>query len=123
MTTQQHTSTAPTRNEYVGKHRPPSGSSWAPSPEYGDAPTVTAGVGLSLGIEPHLTLVDLTGGMVRVPLTPEDVEHIFVAVDVHRACAEARRAEVEAAESAAIEAYLEREDRFFRTHPRTEAVA
>ncbi|NUO59025.1 MAG: hypothetical protein HOV78_20380 [Hamadaea sp.] len=93
MTTQQQTST--TAPAYVGKHRP-TVPSWKPSPEYGEVPEISAGVGLTLlGNAPHLTLVDLTGGMVRIPLTPEDVEHIVAKVTDHRAELEVRYAEQE----------------------------
>jgi hypothetical protein len=130
MTTNAHTNTEqqpaalihPAPNEYEGKHRPGlvAGHSWAPAAEYGPVPIVPAGVGISLGSYPHLTLADITGALVEVPLTPEQVEQIEAAVLVRRAVMEAKRAEQESAE---IEASLARQDAHYRKHPRTEATA
>ena len=97
--------TAPS-NSYAGKHRPslPTGHSFAA--DYGPVPDVQAGVGLSLGVTPHLTLCDVTVATVRVPLSPEDVEHFVAVVTAYQGELERRRAE-----SDAIEASLAREDR------------
>lgn len=118
--TQQQTSSS-TLNDYVGRHRPTigNGASWRPSPEYGDVPSVPAGFGISLGAEPHLILGDVMGGVIRVDLSPEDVEHILVEARQWQERFEARAAE----QSREIEESLERQDRFFRGQTKTGAAA
>ncbi|GAA2037521.1 hypothetical protein GCM10009740_31690 [Terrabacter terrae] len=119
MTTQQHSSnTVATLNEHVGRHRP-TVPTWQPTPDYGPAPDVAAGVGVTLGVDPHLTLVDLTGGMVRIPLNPETVEHIVLEAKAFTSAREARYAE----QAREIEASNARQDRFFRDNERIEATA
>ena len=105
-------------NGYQGRHRPslPTGHSFAA--DYGPVPDVQAGVGLSLGVTPHLTLCDVTGAIVTVPLSPEQVEHFVAVVTAYQGELELRRAEADA-----IEASLERESEFFRRNPRVQAAS